>query len=69
MLAVHQSMGSSPVSRDFWKMAVKAGAISLAVSLSILFGTLSRPLVLLTCNLERRFVTPSALMVMILADG
>ena len=50
-----QSLGSSSVSVDFWKIAVTAGVISSAHSCKTLFGSSSDPAALLTLTSRSSF--------------
>ena len=58
--ADHQSSGTVPESRDFWKIAVSNGDISLASSLRILAGIMSGSQALFGFNFLKNFATPSS---------
>ncbi|KAH3729295.1 hypothetical protein DPMN_055263 [Dreissena polymorpha] len=57
-----QSLGSSPVSTDLWKMAAMADVASTAQACSTLFGNSSGPAALRTLVLFFSLNTPSSLM-------
>ena len=63
MFAFLQSLGSSPESTDFWKMAVSAGDISEAHSCKTRFGNPSGPAALLILIFCSNLVTPFLLIV------
>ena len=57
--AVLQSLGTIPVSKLHWKIAVNISGISLAISFKILAGSRSGPVALLGLSLSSSLKTPS----------
>jgi len=57
--AVFQTVGRAPWSRDAWKMMVKIGEISKAVSCRNRAGRLSGPLAFFTLMLDSSWAAPS----------
>ena len=64
-----QDEGISPVSKDFWKIIDKAGAISSAATLRIRAGIPSGPVALCGLRSESNLVTPETETVMLGMGG
>ena len=56
---VLQSLGTIPVSKLCWKIAVNVGVVSLAISFNVLAGSRSGPVALLGLSLSSSLKTPS----------